>query len=170
MGSQAISKRRGASAADARAVLDCIRRLVRLLRESSHEAERRAGISGAQLFVLEQLKPGRALSLRELAERTLTHESSVSVVAQRLVDAGLIARRRSKEDGRRAQLTLLAPGRTLLRKSPRLAQGKLIAGIEALPERQRRALASSLQALVAGLGLGGRSPAMFFEEGAARVR
>ena len=169
MGSQAID----GGLRDARAVLDSIRRLVRLLRESSSEAERRAGISGAQLFVLEQLRDtGRdgALSVRDLAARTLTHESSVSVVVQRLVDAGLVARRRSKADARRAELTLLPAGRALLRKSPRLAQARLIAGIEALPARQRRALATSLDALVSGLGLDARAPAMFFEEAAPNGR
>lgn len=160
MGSQASS--------EARTVLDAVRRLVRLLRESSRAAEKRAGLSGAQLFVLQQLHQGAALSLRELAERTLTHESSVSVVAQRLVDKGLVSRERSRRDGRRAELSLASAGRTLLRRAPKLAQEKLIAAIDALPPRQRRALASSLQELVAGLGLGGSAAGMFFEDGGSR--
>jgi hypothetical protein len=43
----------GSNASDepVRVVLDCVRRIVRALRDSSREAERRVGISGAQLFV-----------------------------------------------------------------------------------------------------------------------
>ena len=160
MGSQAIP----AAAREVRASLDAIRRIVRLLRESSGAAQRRAGVSGAQLFVLQQLKAGAALSLRDLAERTATHESSVSVVVQRLVDAGLVARKESARDGRRLELSLLPPGRALLRRAPPLAQEKLLAALEQLDARDRRALARSLTALVAGLGLAAQPPEMFFEE------
>src|SRR6266851_1467874 len=59
-----------ASAEAVRAVLDCVRRIVRALRESSREAERKVGISGAQLFVLQQIAAGQARSVSELADRT----------------------------------------------------------------------------------------------------
>ena len=85
------------ASADARAVLDAIRRIVRLLRQSARAAERRTGMSAAQLFVLQQLRSaGGALTPGELAERTLTHQSSVSVVARRLVDGGLVKRQRRR--------------------------------------------------------------------------
>ena len=64
----------------ARDVLDSLRRIVRSLLESSRRAEQQLGITGAQLFVLEKLAAARALSLNELAERTHTHQSSVSTV------------------------------------------------------------------------------------------
>lgn len=145
-----------------------------MLRESSGAAQRRAGVSGAQLFVLHQLKQlgqGAAVSLRELAERTATHESSVSVVVQRLVDAGLVARRKSTQDARRVELSLLVRGRALLRRAPPLAQEKLIAALEQLGASDRRSLARSLEALVARLGLPAQPPEMFFESsGASRGR
>src|SRR6266404_5174776 len=78
---------------DARTVLDAIRRVVRLLRQSAREAEKRTGLSAAQLFVLQQLRAaGGAVTPGELAERTLTHQSSVSVVVKRLVEARLVSR------------------------------------------------------------------------------
>ncbi len=61
-------------------MLDAIRRIVQALRESSRAAEKRVGLSGAQLFVLQTLGESPGLSLNELAERTRTHQSSVSVV------------------------------------------------------------------------------------------
>src|ERR1019366_9428176 len=54
-------------AASIRTILDALRRIVRDLRLSSREAERDAGISGAQLFVLQALAGGRAASLGALA-------------------------------------------------------------------------------------------------------
>ena len=76
-----------------RQVLDSIRRIVQLLRESSHEAEAR-GLTGAQLFVLRTAADSPGLSVGALAERTRTHQSSVSVVVARLVEQGLLERTR----------------------------------------------------------------------------
>jgi DNA-binding MarR family transcriptional regulator len=66
-----------------RGVLNALRRIVRDLRLGARDAERSAGISGAQLFVLQALADERASSLNELADRTHTDQSSVSVVGRR---------------------------------------------------------------------------------------
>src|SRR5438105_26745 len=98
----AMAQRRGKAATDrgseTRSILDSIRRIVRALRLADRAAEKRLGLSGAQLFVLHKLAVGPALSLNELADRTLTHQSSVSVVVQRLVKRKLAARARSGKD------------------------------------------------------------------------
>src|SRR5207302_6438951 len=81
----------------------------------------------AQLFVLQQLRSaGGALTPGELAERTLTHQSSVSVVARRLMDGGLVKRRWSPADGRRVELSLTPAGRAAVRRRPRLARPRRI--------------------------------------------
>ncbi|MGZ3406901.1 MAG: MarR family transcriptional regulator, partial [Polyangia bacterium] len=85
-------------------VLDSIRRIVRLLREGSRASEESVGLSAAQLFVLQKLDPEQPLSLNELAARTLTHQSSVSVVVSRLVERGLVLRRPAASDARRLEL------------------------------------------------------------------
>ncbi|HWB54702.1 MAG TPA: helix-turn-helix domain-containing protein, partial [Tepidisphaeraceae bacterium] len=72
-------------------ILDEIRRLVRFLRVSARAAEKYLGISGAQLFILQTLDQSDGpLSVNELAERTRTHQSSVSVVVQKLVNQKLV--------------------------------------------------------------------------------
>jgi DNA-binding MarR family transcriptional regulator len=82
---------RGA-AREVQAVLDGIRRIVHSLHASSRAAERRIGLSAAQLFVLRRLAETDGLSINELAEKTFTHQSSVSVVASRLEARRLVAR------------------------------------------------------------------------------
>src|SRR5205814_5128834 len=76
-----------------RAAMDSIRRVVQALRVSSRAAEQRVGLSGAQLFVLQRLAASPAMSINDLAEGTVTHQSSVSVVRRRLVERGLVRRR-----------------------------------------------------------------------------
>src|SRR3954465_9301852 len=101
MGSQSSpSQRRPVrERAETALALDEVRRLVQALRQSTVQAERETGLSGAQLFVLQQLAQTPAQSLNDLAERTHTHQSSVSVVVTRLVGRGLVSRQRSPEDG-----------------------------------------------------------------------
>src|SRR6266404_8065700 len=150
---------------DARTVLDAIRRVVRLLRQSAREAEKRTGLSAAQLFVLQQLRAaGGALTPGELAARTLTHQSSVSVVVKRLVEGGLVSRARSPSDRRRVELSLTPAGRAAARRAPALAQEQLISAVDQLPVVQRSGLASGLLHLAGLLGISGAPPPMFFEE------
>ena len=156
-------RRSSAVADDVRVVLDALRHVVRVLRVSSRAAEKQVGLSAAQLFVLHKLADGRAVSVGELAERTFTHQSSVSVVVSRLVGRGLVARRTSPTDSRRVELKLTRSGRALLRRAPAAAQERLIAGLERLTVRQRRVLACTLTRLTAQLGAAGKTAAMFFE-------
>src|SRR5262245_25548628 len=152
---------------DVRAVMDALRRIVRALRISARAAEGRLGISGAQLFVLHELAGGDASSIDELAARTHTHQSSVSVVVSRLAARGLVSRRTGTDDARRTAIALTGAGRAVLRRAPEVGQARLIAALERLRPPERRALASHLIALVHALEVDSETPAMFFEEDAA---
>lgn len=146
-----------------RAVLDSIRRIVRALRESSRKTERSMGLGAAQLFVLQRLAGAPPLSINELADRTLTHQSSVSVVVSRLVRSGLVARTRAAADGRRVEITLTPAGRALLERAPALAQDRLIGALGLLGVAARKDLASHLGRLVEAMALPPHHPPMFFE-------
>jgi DNA-binding MarR family transcriptional regulator len=146
-----------------RGVLDAIRRIVRALRESSRHAESHVGLSGAQLFVLQRLAGAPALSLNELAARTLTHQSTVSVVVSRLVTEKLVTRSRGGSDGRRVEIALTARGRAALERAPAAAQDRLIAALGVVGAPSRRTLARELDRLVAAMALPEQTPPMFFE-------
>jgi DNA-binding MarR family transcriptional regulator len=167
MGAQVSARRRPTPPAESvREVLDSVRQLVRALRLSHQEALRRVGLSAAQVFVLQSLEDGQPLSLGEVAERTATDQSSVSVVVARLVRARLVGRRRSLRDGRRLELSLTPAGRALLRKAPpSLAQESLVDALEALAPDERRSLGRLLGRVVVAMGAGHRAPRMFFEPG-----
>lgn len=130
-------------------VLDSIRAVVRLLRVSGRASEQVLGVNGAQLFVLQKLAESPAHSLAELAARTHTDPSSVSVVVSRLVGRGHVTREVSADDGRRVTIALTAAGRGVVRRAPRAAQTQLIEAAADLPPKQLRALARGLADLVA---------------------
>jgi DNA-binding MarR family transcriptional regulator len=148
-----------------REVLDSVRWIFQALRESSRRAERQVGLSGAQLFVLQKLAESPGLSLNELADRTHTHQSSVSTVVSRLVGRRFVQRARAAEDGRRVELTLTARGRAVAADAPDAAQDRLIAAIEAMPAYRRRLLAEGLAELARGVAATHRRAPMFFDDG-----
>jgi DNA-binding MarR family transcriptional regulator len=144
--------------------MDALRRIVRELRLTAREAERSAGISGAQLFVLQALAEKPAASLNDLADRTLTDQSSVSVVVRRLGEKKLVARRASTEDARRIELSLTSAGRKLLARCPEPTQARLVMALRRLGGGELAALTAGIGALVREMGIEEAAPRMFFDE------
>lgn len=154
-----------------RDILDAIRRIFRSLRESSRAAESELGLSGAQLLVLQFLKSGKPLSINDLAERTQTHQSSVSVVVTKLADRGLVRRFESAEDGRKVEIGLTTAGTKILaKKSPMLAQEALFNAISELSNPQQKQLAELLRKVVESAGFANEPATLFFEDDKAKTK
>jgi MarR family transcriptional regulator, lower aerobic nicotinate degradation pathway regulator len=150
---------------DAQNILDAIRKIVKALRDTSKLAEKSMGLSAAQLFVLQKIaESDEPLSINELATRTLTHQSSVSVVVTKLVNQKCIERVASKKDGRSVELYLSKKGAALVRRTPLLIQQRLLEGISALTTQQRQGLVAGIQLLVEKAGLQQEEPSLFFED------
>ena len=150
--------------------MNAVRSVVRALRLNTRSIEGKLGISLAQLFVLQQLVDKPAESLNELAERTATHQSSVSVVVRRLVDRGFVTRVASTSDRRRVHIALTAAGESLLRGAPPTVQSDLIHGMSRMRPDQRATLAELLELWVLASGIDLAAPPMMFEdEPGARV-
>jgi DNA-binding MarR family transcriptional regulator len=145
------------------AVVNALRRITQAIRLSSSAVHDALGITGAQVFVLQQLAEHPGASLRQLAEATLTDQSSVSVVVSRLVGAGHVARRVAASDARRTELTLTDRGRALLRRAPRLAQTRLMASLRGVPGVQLRVTARVLERAARAVGPARVPAPMFFE-------
>jgi DNA-binding MarR family transcriptional regulator len=145
-------------------VMDSLRALVRALRISTRAVEKEIGISGAQLFVLQQLRDASARSVNELAERTSTHQSSVSTVVSRLVERGMVKREPSADDARRMEISITERGSALLSAAPRTAQIRMIDALRRMSPEQVQSLAAGLDQLVRDAGFAGEPAPMFFEE------
>jgi len=146
------------------AVMNALRRLFRAARAAAQTAERSVGISGAQHFVLEELARAPAQSLNDLAARTHTHKSSVSVVVSRLVARRLVRRRTSASDRRSIALAITPTGRAALRRAPASAQARFVASLRRLPAADLAALAAGLERFTQLLGIRTLTPTMLFEE------
>src|SRR5689334_10644333 len=134
-------------------IMDGIRAVVRALRINTRAIEKQMGISLAQLWVLQILEQKPADSLNELALATATHQSSVSVVVRRLVDASLVTRATASEDKRRVRIELTEAGRSLLERAPKTVQVELMGGLQRMAPERRALLAELMREWLTGSGL-----------------
>lgn len=148
----------------AAAAMVAMRRIVRLLRLAEREVQSVCGLSVAQLFVLHHLRDVPALSIADLADRTLTDPSSVSTVVARLTTQGFVQRTPSRSDRRRAELSLTAQGERVVMTAPRVPQLAMIESIRALPPKRRTELVRSLEGLASAIGANAVEPRMLFED------
>ena len=140
-------------AANVARAMNALRSVVRAFRMNTRAIEQKMGLSLAQLFVLQQLDERPADSLNELADRTATHQSSVSVVVRRLVDRGLVARTSSAADKRRVEIELTDKGRSILAHAPATIQTQLVASLRDMDDRDRMQLAELFEQWAVGAGV-----------------
>jgi DNA-binding MarR family transcriptional regulator len=144
--------------------MNAVRSIVRALRINTRAIELQMGISLAQLFVLQQLAERPADSLNELAERTATHQSSVSVVVRRLVERGYVSRSASAADKRRIEIDVTPAGRSLLADAPITVQTQLVTALQQMDRGDQAALASLLERWLAQANIDLATPPMLGEE------
>jgi DNA-binding MarR family transcriptional regulator len=144
--------------------MNSLRQIVHAVETGSRAAQKLVGLSGAQLLVLQILEEGGVMSINELAQKSHTHQSSVSVVASRLVEAGMVTRVAAKQDGRRLELSVTGVGRRALQGGFITPQQRMMASLERTAPNRVRELRVLLEELVASSGMGSEMPPMFFDK------
>jgi DNA-binding MarR family transcriptional regulator len=129
-------------------ILNAFRAIVRASRTSTRALEMRFGTSAAQLFMLRALSGGDVGSVKELAQRTNTHNSSASVVVRRLCDHGLVRRTASPDDRRRVGYAITPEGLAYLASAPRAIDDLLLEGLHSMRADDQQRLAELLHRLV----------------------
>lgn len=115
------------------------------------QVEKQAGIGGAQLWALSLIEARPGLGTGELARAMDVHQSTASNIVRALVGRGLIQADKAGTDKRAVQLTLLPPGRTVLRKAPGPLSGVLPQALAALDAETLARLDADLAQLISVL-------------------
>lgn len=127
-------------------------RIIKAMDDFSKRAQSAYGVTGPQLWALWELDMSGGMTVSALARRMYVHASTVSGIAERLEAKGLVRRVRLSDDQRRVRLEITPEGRELLERAPSPARRRLLGTLEAMPERQLRALGAGLGALADALG------------------
>lgn len=104
------------------------------VRQHFREVEQACGVSGSQLWILQEVTKSPEIGVTELAERLSIHQSTCSQLVEKLIARGLIKKERSKEDQRRVGLTLTGDAIKVLGNAPGPAEGILPEALQSLPE------------------------------------
>lgn len=133
------------------AVLTSLRRIVRAVSLHSRHLGRVAGLTVPQLLTLRAVDDAGpdGTTASEILDEVGVSPGTLSGIVQRLVEAGLLQRSRSRQDRRRVVLTLTVAGRDALGSSPRPLQARFVERFEALAPAERQALVDALERIVA---------------------
>jgi DNA-binding MarR family transcriptional regulator len=149
---------------ETQAIFNSLRQIVRALRLNSSQVESKTGLSGAQMFVLQKIQPGETVSVNEIAARTKTDQSSVSVVVKKLTEKKFLSRKTDPNDQRKALLSLTATGISVANRPSGLVQDHLLSAIQSLPKGERIRLAALLQKLNQIAKIDQEPTTLFFED------
>jgi DNA-binding MarR family transcriptional regulator len=135
------------------AVLKSFRVIYGAVRQHFREVRQSCGISGSQLWIMQELARGAALGVSELAVKLSIHQSTCSLHVEKLVRAGLVKKRRLSRDQRRVELSITALGRRTMIRAPGPAEGVLPEAIAELSPAALRGLQKGLRQIIAALDI-----------------
>lgn len=125
------------------------------VRQHFREVEQTCGVTGSQLWVMQEIANTSGIGVSELAECLSIHQSTCSQLVEKLVSRKLIIKERSKEDQRRVGLRLTEDAAKLIKKAPGPAEGVLPEALWSLPLETIQALDSSLGEVIRQLQIRG---------------
>jgi MarR family transcriptional regulator, organic hydroperoxide resistance regulator len=115
-------------------VLQRFRILIRTAQRHSHWIEKQSGVTGAQLWAMQELQDSPGLRVGELAKRMALHQSTASNMIDKLESAGLLGKQRQVSDNRVVRLHLTEAGGKLLAGAPSPARGILPEALRLMDE------------------------------------
>jgi DNA-binding MarR family transcriptional regulator len=137
----------------AMAALRSFRVIYGSVRQHFRSVERRCGVSGSQLWILQEVARAPGIGISDLAARISIHQSTCSLLVEKLVKAKLVARTRISSDQRRVGLKLTRRGQRTVSGAPGPAEGVLPQALEELSNESLKALNRSLRLVIDRLDL-----------------
>lgn len=129
-------------------VLQQFRLIYGSMRRHFRQVEERCGMPGSQMWVLQEVQRLPDLGIGELAARMGIHQSTCSILVDKLVAIGCLEKRKQQRDQRRVGLGLTDAGRQALAALPGPAEGILPEALAALPEVVLKTLHINLEELL----------------------
>lgn len=133
-----------------------LRRIHRSMDAHSKELEKQFGLTLPQLDVLLAVAEIGTAPIGRVATAVHLSKATLTSIADRLVDHGLLVRERSSHDKRQVELTLTDKSRGILARGPRPFHDNFSVQLRDLEAWQRTQLLSSLQQLAGMVAHSGR--------------
>ena len=122
--------------------------IIRAAQRHSAAIQKQCGVSGAQLWILQEISEAPGLRVGELAARLAIHQTTTSNLLDALEKRGYLKKSRDEADQRVVNLLLTPSGSRILRKAPSPARGLLPEALARVDPKKRAQLDAGLQALL----------------------
>ncbi len=132
-------------------VLKKFRLIFGSVRQHFRQVEHSCGVSGSQLWLLQEVVHTPGVGVSELAERLSIHQSTCSQLVEKLVARGYVRKERSQADLRRVGLVPGPAAETTLAQVPGPVEGILPEALLALPDATLNRLDASLSEVIGQL-------------------
>jgi DNA-binding MarR family transcriptional regulator len=133
--------------------LQKLRIVVRAAQRHSTWIEKQCGVTGAQLWLMQELHETPGLRVGELAERLAIHQTTTSNMLNALVRKKLLVKNRETSDQRVVTLSLTKEGMSIVAKAPKPVRGVLPEALRRMDQKSLGDLTRGLQALLAEIGI-----------------
>lgn len=125
--------------------LVALRRILRVTELNARDLARKSELTASQLLVLRYLGQNSASLPSAIARSIDLKQATVTVLVNKLEDAGLVTRRRDTEDRRRVWVELTDAGQAAQEKSPDLLQSRFERGFEGLEGWEQAMIVATLE-------------------------
>jgi MarR family transcriptional regulator, organic hydroperoxide resistance regulator len=151
----AVTRRRSRRQHDALAleVLKQFRLIYGSVRQHFRRVEEACGVTGSQLWLMQEIDKTPGVGISELARRLSIHQTTCSQLVEKLVHRGHVRKTRSTQDQRRVGLTLSKRATRALKSAPGPAEGVLPEALAELPDPALESLSRQLLRVIAELHL-----------------
>ena len=129
-------------------VLQKLRIIIQTAHKHSSVIKKKTGISGAQLWLLQEISDEDGVKVGDAAKRMSLKSTTVSNLVESLIELNLIQRFKDKNDQRVVRLSLTSKGKALIKKAPKPTRGFLPDSLKLLSKKELTDLNKSLDHLI----------------------
>lgn len=122
-----------------------MRRILRVTELNARDLARKSDLTTSQLLVLGYLEENGASLPSAIAKSIDLKQATVTVLVNKLENAGLVTRRRDTEDRRRVWVELTDAGHAARQNSPDLLQSRFEQGFDKLEEWEQAMIIATLE-------------------------
>ncbi|HCY85845.1 MAG TPA: MarR family transcriptional regulator [Desulfobacteraceae bacterium] len=125
-----------------------LRKIIQAVDIHSRMLNKRFGLTGPQLIVLQEISAQAGISITPLSRVTSLSQATVTDITKRLESKGYIQRKKREDDKRAVSLFLTASGEAMIKELPPLLQEKFTERFSGLENWEQMMILSAFERVV----------------------
>lgn len=131
-----------------RELLISIRKIIQAIDIHSRMLNKRFGLTGPQLIVMQEIASHGQISITPLSKATSLRQATVTDITQRLEAKGYISRKKNKDDKRATSLFLTDTGKKIIEQLPPLLQEEFTQRFSSMANWEQLMILSAFERVV----------------------